>query len=505
MCIRGSLPERMSCVLRAACGFLIHLFSASSHLTDSVHIKMARRNDTVTVHPDEHVSGQKSCRELPSDLAAYRNYEKRPLARRCTTESIKAVQIARLSQHDSSFWLECSIEEILPTRSLKTSFTCKMMPRFGQISDPFTLSEIEKCCRRIVEDFKSHRNESDRHICRCDFEFIRTSAQGKPGICDNGSKHFSKLVWRGMQRHDQLCQCGCFDFVSSGEPTGIPAWTYHSGSGCTSYWSRRIEHPRGTFWLQYGVSSGPQTDGPDCAFTCKVIPKAEETPATSLIKIQRCCEQIAIELKAHRADECYSGRWESCPVCSCDLETIRQGPQGQVGICCDNWSKKTSAETLWCAMNRHDRLCSCGCFNFADSQLSLADTTRYTDWKRHRKSKPYWSREVTLTDGQTWLQYGVNSNSNPVGEPGCMITCKRAFISASGQRNARKSCKKAAASLASHLKSTKSCACDFESLVSGQECISEGKRWWKGRATKAIVSCAKQHDRHCACDCFEFL
>jgi hypothetical protein len=239
-------------------------------------------------------------------------------------------------------------------------------------------------------------------------------------------------------------------------------------------------------------------------FTCKVIPKVEEMPATSLIKIQRCCEQIAIELKAHRADERYSGRWESCPACACEFETIRTGPQGQVGICCDNWSKKASAETLWWAMNRHDRLCSCGCFDFAEPQLSLADTTRYTDWKRHRKSKPYWSRKVTLTDGQTWLQYGVDSNSNPDGEPDCIITCKRAFVTASGQRNARKSCKKAAARLASHFKPTRPCACDFESLASGQECISEVKRWWRGRATKAMKLCARAHDRHCACDCFEF-
>ena len=153
----------------------------------------------------------------------------------------------------------------------------------------------------------------------------------------------------------------------------------------------------------------------------------------------------------------------------------------------------------------HDRLCSCGCFDFAIRQLSVTDSTRYTDWKRHRKSKPYWSRVVTLMNGQTWHQYGVNSNSDADGEPDCIITCKRAFTTASGQRNARKSCKKAAARLASHLKPARPCACDFESLVGGQECISEGKRWWKGRATKAIELYAKAHDSHCACDCFEFL
>lgn len=465
---------------------------------------MARRIDSATVHSDEHFFGQKSLGNLSPDLPPFEKEEQHPITRRHTTESLKSIQDRKLPQHDSSFWLECGIGESDTIRSPGISFTCKMMPRSGRIPDQVTLAEIERCCRRIAENLSSHRNESDHHICRCDFKYIRTCAHGKPGTCDNGSKHFSKLVWKGMQRHDQLCQCGCFDFESSEQPEVIPPWTYHPGYGCASYWSRRIKHAQGFFWLQYGVSSGPQTNGPDCSFTCKVIPKAEETP-TGLIKIQNCCGQIAIELKVHRADERYSSRWELCPACSCDFETLRQGPRGQVGVCCDSWSRKASAEIVWWTMNRHDRLCSCGCFDFAVRQSSLADTTRYTDWKRHRKSRPYWSREVVLMDGQTWLQYGVNSNSNPDGEPDSIITCKKAFITASGQRNARKSCKKAAATLASHFKPTKPCACDFESLVSGQECISERKHWWKGRATKGIGSYAKAHDNHCACDCFEFL
>lgn len=150
------------------------------------------------------------------------------------------------------------------------------------------------------------------------------------------------------------------------------------------------------------------------------------------------------------------------------------------------------------------RLWSCSCFNFAIGQLHVTDTTRHADWKRHRKSKPYWSREVVLMDRQTWLQYRVNRNPNADREAHCIITCKKAFITASGRRSARKTCKKAAARLASHLKPTRPCACDFESLMSGQECVSEGKRWWKGRATNAIRSYPKAHDSHCACDCFEF-
>jgi hypothetical protein len=234
-----------------------------------------------------------------------------------------------------------------------------------------------------------------------------------------------------------------------------------------------------------------------------LIPRAEETH-TNLASIQACCERVVEELKVHRADERYSSRWQS-PSCTCEFEFIRNNSRGQAGVCCSQWCKRASAEVVWLAMNRHDRLCSCGCFNFPTRQPSSADMPSYSGWKRHRKSKPYWSREVNFDDGRLWMQYGVNSNSDPSAEPDCITTCKQTFTTDGGRRQARKHCKNAAVSLASHLKFARSCACDFESLILGQECSSKHTLRWKGRATKNVRAAMKKHNKCCACDCFEFL
>lgn len=461
-----------------------------------------KRNDSVTVNPHEYSNGHNNWNKPPTVVSSDQT-EIRPITRRNTSEGAKSSRVRRVLQHDDSYWLECGVGGSFSSQGPECSFVCKIMPTANQVSDEHALSNIEQCCWRITEDLNSHRSESDHHFCRCDFEHIRTYTQGKPGTCHTGSRYFSKLVWKGMQQHDQLCQCGCFDYESSMQPRVIPNWKYHPGYGCKSYWARRIKHPRGFYWLQYGVSSGPNTDGPDCSFICKLIPRAEETH-TNLASIQACCERVVEELKVHRADERYSSRWQS-PSCTCDFEFIRNNSRGQAGVCCSEWCKRASAEVVWLAMNRHDRLCSCGCFNFPTRQPSSADMPSYSGWKRHRKSKPYWSREVNFDDGRLWMQYGVNSNSDPSAEPDCITTCKQTFTTDGGRRQARKHCKNAAASLASHLKFARSCACDFESLILGQECSSKHTLWWKGRATKNVRAAMKKHNKCCACDCFEFL
>ncbi|KAI4721959.1 plant basic secretory protein [Aureobasidium sp. EXF-10727] len=259
---------------------------------------MAKRTDSATVYPNELLPRQKSWSKSSSGAPTHDTNEKQPLSRRHTTQSFKSIEVRKILQPDNSTWLECCIGGSSTSQGRETSFTCKMMPTSGSDADELTVFNIERCCRRIIEDLSAHRDESDHHICRCNFEYIRTREQGKPGICENGSRYFAKLVWK-------------------------------------------------------------------------------------------------------------------------------------------------------------------------------AGAASYAEWKRHRKSQPYWSREVTFPSGKKWLQCGVNRNSNPEAEPDCIITCKKAFTAANGQKRARKSCKKAAANLASHLKPTRACACDFESLANGQECVSE--------------------------------
>lgn len=120
-------------------------------------MKMARRKDSATVHPDDQPSSQKSWINLSLELPTRKVNEKPVLTGRRTIESCKSTHVRKLPQYDSSFWLECSIGETLTSGGPKTSFNCKMMPKSGPVPDQITFSEIEKCCRRIAEDLISSK------------------------------------------------------------------------------------------------------------------------------------------------------------------------------------------------------------------------------------------------------------------------------------------------------------------------------------------------------------
>lgn len=348
---------------------------------------MAQRTDSGFVCACEHCLGHGNVGKLFTEPPAYEHVQAKPVKPEPLT--LKWDYHSRRDSHSywtrkiphdkDDYWLQCGVSRHFDTQSPDCQFTCKMMPTHDHGMIEFTLSRLEECCERIARSLQAHHNESNHHTCRCDFKYIRTGGDGKAAMCHQGSKHYAKAVWSGMEEHDKLCRCGCFDCPSpkTTKQAPVSAWRYHPGSGCRSYWSRRLRQHEGVPWLQCGVSSGPHTNGPDSLFTCKMIPRA----GAKLLNIRFCCESVAAELKAHRADERYDNRSQA-PACSCDFKFIRTGISGKAGLCCRCWSKQANAEAVWRAMNQHDQLCLCGCFDYPSPKRLSSNTPIYTEWKR---------------------------------------------------------------------------------------------------------------------------
>ncbi|KAH0007378.1 alpha/beta-hydrolase, partial [Aureobasidium melanogenum] len=90
-----------------------------------------------------------------------------------------------------------------------TFFVCKRKTK----TDGGIMNDL---CLNIVRTLDSHRRELDRNR-HCDFEYIKTgkTCRDTSRLCVWVPGKTGMWVWKAMQRHDEKCSCGAFDFSNS--------------------------------------------------------------------------------------------------------------------------------------------------------------------------------------------------------------------------------------------------------------------------------------------------
>ncbi|KAG2170090.1 hypothetical protein JADG_009829 [Aureobasidium aubasidani] len=201
-----------------------------------------------------------------------------------------------------------------------------------------------------------------------------------------------------------------------------------SGWNGRFYWYRTIGRC-GKTWFQCGISANdrtPSSGKPSHFFTCKLMPRVGYTEQ----KIMKACEETAKALKFHRGPT--GGRCDSC-----DSRNVQE--------VCTLGKYSMSRSQFRMMMDKHDKMCSCGCFDVgchaisitetSTSKLALGQNLELSDdlsaekWtfvpEESSPAKAYWTRIVKNGD-ETWNQYGVSKDHQTPhdDQPDFSFTCK---------------------------------------------------------------------------------
>ncbi|KAI5252836.1 hypothetical protein E4T42_03164 [Aureobasidium subglaciale] len=151
-----------------------------------------------------------------------------------------------------------------------------------------------------------------------------------------------------------------------------------SGQAGSKYYVRRLYRSSST-WHQYALDDEcPRPNTHKCCkepwvlSTCKIEPIKSRSPAA---KIDKECRAIVNTLMKHR----------SVLGCDCDFEYIKTG------------RKSTKGSNIFKAMKKHDRMCSCGGFDFAPR------STPEKKSPKPKKAAPNLHKRVSLEDVQKEL------------------------------------------------------------------------------------------------------
>lgn len=253
-------------------------------------------------------------------------------------------------------------------------FTCKMMPRAG-----YSKGRVMEDCKSVALALKTHRVAGSENCSVCEFRHVQGKRIGCPASIFSQSR--AQLL-HNMRRHDEACSCRCFHIDMHGRPTienttrpsrphnqtGSPVarqvpkaiedrpdreWESAPGMFFPKhfYWTRTLKNGD-DIWHQHGISKRPSDDGPEFFFTCKLKPRRKgNEPA-----ILKLCKELASHMRAHR-----SANYNRC---TCNFQTWRI--RGGSGGCRVSWyhlNTRVNRYLIGALMQRHDVLCSCGCFD----------------------------------------------------------------------------------------------------------------------------------------------
>jgi hypothetical protein len=126
------------------------------------------------------------------------------------------------------------------------------------------------------------------------------------------------------------------------------------------YWSRIFKNGD-DIWYQYGVSKRPTDDGPEFFFTCKMKPRMKGNERA----IREVCRVAAFSMRTHRSH----GSHADYHRCACNFKTWRD--RGGSGGCRLSWyclARRLIRYGVGYSMQRHDILCSCGCFDIGTGE-----------------------------------------------------------------------------------------------------------------------------------------
>ena len=261
-------------------------------------------------------------------------------------------------------------------------FTCRMMPRVGH-----TQGTIGATCKAVALALKTHRTTRGDQCGVCDFRHVEGKRMGCPANVFSTSR--AQLLHK-MKCHDEACSCRCFHVDMNGRPTienttgpsqphrqtrkqvarqelevreDRPDQEWESAPGRFNpkhfYWTRTIKNGD-DIWHQHGVSRRPSDDGPEFFFTCKMKPRRKGHEPAML----ELCKELASHMRAHR-----SANYDRC---TCNFQTWRN--RGGSGGCRVSWyhlDTRVTRYLIGVLMQRHDVLCSCGCFDVETGEMRL--------------------------------------------------------------------------------------------------------------------------------------
>lgn len=118
--------------------------------------------------------------------------------------------------------------------------------------------------------------------------------------------------------------------------------------------SLRLPSPSELVQIHFGISRRREdTNGPDCFFTCNLLPRTSTTRVTEIANV---CAKIARATRGHRG-------WAP-NYCECTFRDLRDGVRCGKG---GQWHYRLLYSTsAWKArrwMRQHDELCCCMCFD----------------------------------------------------------------------------------------------------------------------------------------------
>lgn len=282
-----------------------------------------------------------------------------------------------------------------------------------------------------------------------------------------------------------------------------------SGWNGKFYWYRTIGRS-GKTWFQCGISANdrtPSSGTPSHFFTCKLMPRVGYTEQ----KIMKACEETAKALKFHRGPT--GGRCDSC-----DFRNVQE--------VCTLGRYSMSRSQFRMMMDRHDKVCSCGCFDVGCHAISITETSTSKltlgqnielsddlsaeEWtfvpEEGSPSKAYWTRTVKSGD-ETWNQYGVSKDHQTPhdDQPDFAFTCKNIPREGKSEQYIRRACQITASYMSSHRRrGCHNCTCTFETLrARGGRCTVGRLHVITKFLARFVEFAMRQHDEVCSCGCFD--